>query len=570
MSKNAELANLLFEFADVLEMKGVDWKPKAYRRAARSVESLSEPIESLYKKGGKKALLDLPGVGEHIALKIEEFLKTGKIKEYESEKKGLPKNIESLLHVRGLGPKKVMLLYKKKGIGSVKDLQKAAKGGKLRSLAGFGEKSEKEILRNLEILKEGQERRLLGFTLPIAKDIQNALKKSGASVVELAGSLRRMRETVGDIDILVIDDNPKKIMRAFTSLPDVKRVLEKGETRSSVILENGVQADVRVLNKESFGASWMYFTGSKEHNVALRELAIKKGFKLSEYGLFKKNRFVAGKSEKEVYQKLSLDWIPPELRENQGEIDAAKKGTLPNLVNLGDIKGDLHVHSVWSDGTNSIEEMAIAAKKLGYEYMAMTDHSKSQKIANGMDVKRLRKYFEEIKRVEKKVGIRIFKSSEVDILSNGSLDYDDDILKEMDIVIAAIHSGFKSSSEEMTKRILRAFENPYVNVFVHPTGRLIGERDPYSFDFENVAKAAAKKGIALEVDSYPSRLDLKDKLIRDAIGFGCKISISTDSHAVPHLKFMELGVAQARRGWAQKKDIINTLSLRDFERFLRR
>lgn len=570
MSKNAELANLLFEFADVLEMKGIDWKPKAYRRAARSVESLSEPIESLYKKGGENALKELPGVGEHIAKKIEEFLKTGRIKEYEAEKKSLPKNIESLLHVRGLGPKKVMLLYKKKGIGNVEELQKAAKSGKLRGLAGFGEKSEKEILRNLELLKEGQERHLLGSTLPIAREIQSVLKKSGASVVELAGSLRRMKETVGDIDILVIDDNPKKIMNSFTSLPDVKRVLERGETRSSVILDSGVQSDVRVLKKESFGAAWMYFTGSKEHNVALRQLAIKKGLKLSEYGLFRKDKLVAGKSEKEVYQKLGLDWIPPELRENQGEIEAAKKGALPNLVGIDDIRGDLHVHSVWSDGANSIEEMAVAAKKMGYEYIAMTDHSKSQKIANGMDVKKLRKYFEEIKRVEKKVGIRIFKSSEVDILSNGALDYPDDILKEMDLVIAAVHSGFKSSSEDMTRRILRAFSNPYVNVFVHPTGRLIGERDPYSFDFEKVAKTAAKKGIALEVDSYPSRLDLKDKMIRDAIGFGCKISISTDSHAVSHLKFMELGVAQARRGWAQKKDIINTLSLAEFERFLRR
>lgn len=570
MSKNGELANLLFEFADVLELKGVEWKPKAYRRAARSVESLSEPVESLYKKGGEKALKALPGVGEHIAKKIEEFLKTGRIKEYEVEKKSLPKKIESLLHVRGLGPKKIMLLYKKKGIGNVEELKRAAKKGELRAIAGFGEKSEKELIRNLEILKEGQERHLLGSGLPVAREIQDSLKKSGAKIVELAGSLRRMRETVGDIDLLVIDDNPKKIMNSFTSLPQVKRILERGETRSSVILNNGVQADVRVLRKESFGAAWMYFTGSKEHNVALRELAIKKGLKLSEYGLFKKDKFTAGKTEKEVYQKLGLDWIPPELRENQGEIDAAKKGALPNLVNISDIKGDLHVHSVWSDGANSIEEMAVAAKKLGYEYIAMTDHSKSQRIANGMDVKRLKKYFEEIKRVEKKVGIRIFKSSEVDILSDGSLDYDNEILKEMDLVIAAIHSGFKSSSEDMTKRILKAFENPYVSVFVHPTGRLIGERDPYAFDFEKIAKTAAKKGIALEVDSYPSRLDLKDKMIRDAIGFGCKISISTDSHAVPHLNFMELGVAQARRGWAEAKDIINTRSLSDFKKFLRR
>jgi len=570
MSKNAELANLLFEFADVLEMKGVDWKPKAYRRAARSVESLSEPVESLYKKGGEKALKELPGVGEHIAKKIEEFLKTGKIREYDAEKKSLPKNIESLLHVRGLGPKKVMLLYKKKGIGSVGELQKAAKSGKLRGLAGFGEKSEKELLRNLELLKEGKERHLLGSALPIAREIQNSLKKSGAKIIELAGSLRRMRETVGDIDILVIDDNPKKIMNAFTSLPDVKRILERGETRSSVILSNGIQSDVRVLRKESFGAAWMYFTGSKEHNVALRELAIKKGFKLSEYGLFKKNKFIAGKTEKEVYSKLGLEFIPPELRENQGEIEAAKKGTLPNLVDISDIKGDLHVHSVWSDGANSIEEMAVAAKKMGYQYIAMTDHSKSQRIANGMDVKRLKKYFDEISRVEKKVGIKIFRGSEVDILSDGSLDYPDDILDEMDIVIAAVHSGFKSSSEDMTKRILSAFDNPYVNVFVHPTGRLIGERDPYAFDFEKVARAAAKKGIALEIDSYPSRLDLKDKLVRDAIGFGCKISVNTDSHSVSHLRFMELGVAQARRGWAKAEDIINTKSLADFKRFLRR
>ncbi len=571
MSKNREIAEMFFEMADVLEMQGVDWKPNAYRKAARALETLSEPVEQVCAKGGLKALMDIPGVGQSLASKIEEFLKTGRMKEFDQLVKKIPRGVEEMMHVPGLGPKKVMKLYKKLKIKSLKDLEKAAKVGRLRKLSGFGAKSEQDILRGLGILKQGAERALLGIALPLAHEFsERLLKVPGVKKAEPAGSLRRMKETVGDIDILVISSKPAKVMDFFTSMPEVQTVLAKGSTKSTVILKDGIQADVRVLEENSFGAALQYFTGNKDHNVVLRQMAIKKGYKLSEYGLFKKDRYVCGRTEKEVYAKLGLPYIEPELRENQGEIEAALKRKLPKLIPYNAMKGDLHMHSKWSDGLHTIEQMAKAAEQRGYKYIAMTDHSKSEYVAHGMDEKRLVQYLKEIDKLQKKFKIRILKGSEVDILADGSLDYDNKYLKQLDIVLAAIHSRFKSSRQDMTKRILKAFENPYVNIFVHPTGRLIGQREPYDFDFEKVAKAAAERGIALEIDAYPTRLDLKDLHVRSAIELGCKISVDTDSHAVDHLRFMEFGVAQARRGWAEPKDVINTWSLHKLERFLKR
>ncbi len=570
MTRNREIAEMFYEMADVLEMQGIDWKPAAYRKAARALE-ICEPVEKLYATGGIKALMDIPGVGQSIAGKIEEFLRTGKMKEFLQIVKKIPEGVEEMMRVPGLGPKKVMRLYKELKIKSVEQLERAAKAGKLRRLAGFGIKSEQDILRGLEIVKKGAERSLLGVALPVAQEIAERLSRvDGVARVEPAGSLRRMSETVGDIDILVISKKPAKVMDFFTKMPEVKVVLAKGLTKSTVILSEGIQSDVRVLDERSFGSALQYFTGSKDHNIVLRQIAIKKGFKLSEYGLFKKDRYVCGRSEREVYAKLGLPLIPPELRENHGEIEAAKKHRLPDLISYGDIKGDLHVHSNWSDGLYSIEQMARTAEKMGYQYVAFTDHSKSEHIANGMDEKRLVRYLKEIDRVQKKVGIRILKGSEVDILADGSLDYSDKYLKELDLVVASVHSRFKSSREDMTKRILKAFENPYLNIFAHPTGRLIGRREPYDFDFEKVAVAAKERGIALEVNSYPDRLDLKDVHIRKAIEVGCKISIDTDSHSVDHLRFIKFGVAQARRGWAEAKDVINTWPLKKLEKFLRR
>ncbi|MBW2970411.1 DNA polymerase/3'-5' exonuclease PolX [Candidatus Woesearchaeota archaeon] len=571
MGKNREIADMFYEMADVLEMQGVDWKPAAYRKAARSLDTLSEPVEKIYASGGVKALKDIPGVGESLALKIEEFLKTGKIREFENLVKKIPSGVEEMMHVPGLGPKKVMRLYKELKIKSVRDLERAAKSGRLRKLEGFGVKSEEDILRGLNILKKGVGRTLLGFALPVAREICAKLSNiDGVKKVEPAGSLRRMNETVGDIDILVISSKPVKVMNFFTGMPEVESVLAMGSTKSTVILSEGLQADVRVLDDQSFGAALQYFTGSKDHNISLRQIAIKKGFKLSEYGLFKKNRYVCGRSEKEIYSRLGLSFVPPELRENHGEIEAALRKKLPDLIPYNAIKGDLQMHSKWSDGSYSIEEMARAAQKMGYKYMAITDHSKSEHIAHGMEEKRLLQYLKEIDKVQKKVSIRILKGSEVDILTDGSLDYENRFLKELDFVLASVHSRFKSSSKDMTKRILKAFDNPYVNALAHPTGRLINRREPYEFDFDKVALAAKERGIALEANAYPDRLDLKDVHIHRALELGCKISIGTDSHSVEHLRFMEFGVAQARRGWAQKKAVINAWPLKKLEKFLRK
>lgn len=569
--KNREIAGLFNEMADVLEMQGVQWKPAAYRKAARSLETLGEPVENVYKDGGKKALQEIPGVGESLAEKIEEFLKTGKMKEHEKLAKKVPKGVEEMMRVPGLGPKNVMKLFKELKIKSVKELEQAAKKGKLRNVEGFGKKTEEDILRNVKLVKKGQERKLLGLVLPIAREMRERLSKvDGVKRVELAGSVRRMKETVGDVDILVISREPKKVMDVFTSMEEVQRVVARGTTKSTVRLKDGLQVDVRVLEEKSFGAAMQYFTGSKDHNVKLRQRAMKKGFKLSEYGLFKGKKQVAGKTEEGIYKKLGLPFIPPELRENQGEIEAAEKKKLPRLVPYGALKGDLHLHSAWSDGSDSVLEMAKAAEKRGCRYIAMTDHSKSERIAKGMDEKRLKKYVKEIDKVQKKVKVRILKGSEVNILADGSLDYSDKVLKELDVVLVAIHSRFKSSKKEMTERILKAFENKRVNVFVHPTGRLIHQREGYAFDFDRVAKAAAKKGIALEIDSYPSRLDLNDALVRRAVEHGCKIAIDSDSHATEHLRFAELGVAQARRGWVEEKDVINAWSLSKLKKFLKR
>ncbi len=567
--KNREIASMFYEMADVLEMQGVDWKPNAFRKAARSIEGLSAPIEQVYAKGGVKALMEISGIGQALSSKIEEFLKTGKMKEFDKLVKSIPAGVEEMMHVPSLGPKKVMMLYKKLHIKSLAELESAAKAGKLRKLAGFGAKSEQYILRGLGILKQGAGRSLLGIALPLAKEFAERLSKiPGVKRAEPAGSLRRMKETVGDIDILVISSKPANVMDFFTKMSEVQSVLAKGPTKSTVVLKDGIQSDVRVLDEKSFGAALQYFTGSKDHNIALRQIAIKKGCKLSEYGLFKKDRYVCGRTEKEIYAKLGLPYIEPELRENQGEIEAALKHKLPKIIPYNAINGDLHMHTNWSDGLHTIEQMARAAEKMGYKYIAITDHSKSQHIAHGMEEKRLAQYLKEIDKVQNKVKIRILKGSEVEVLADGSLDYSDKILKQLDIVLAAVHSGFKAPRQQTTKRIMNALSNHYVNILVHPTGRLINQRDPLDFDFDKVASFAKEQGIALEIDSYPSRLDLKDVLARRAVELGCKLSIDTDSHAIGHLRFMELGIAQARRGWVEAKDVINTWPLAKLEKFL--
>lgn len=568
--KNLEIAKIFEELADLHEILGIEWKPRAYRNAARSIQD-AEDVEKLCKKGGKKALMELPGIGEGMAAKIEEYLKTGKIREYEQFRKKIPQGVLEMMNIMGMGPKKAMRLYREKGIKTIEQLREAAEQGKIRELEGFGKKSEEDILKGIATVKRGEGRMLLGKAFPLSQDIIARLKKiPGVRRVEPSGSLRRMKETVGDIDILVISTSPAKVMEAFTTMPGVERVLAKGQTKSSVVLKEGCNADVRVLPPESFGAALQYFTGNKDHNVALRKIAIKKGYKLNEYGLFRGKKQVAGRTEEEVYKKLGLHWMPPEIRGSQGEIEAAQKGKLPKLIPYDAIRGDLHAHTTWTDGKNTAEEMIRAAIRMGYEYVAMTDHSRSEHVANGMDEKRLVKYVAEVNKLKKKHAgkIRVLAGSEVSILADGKLDYADKYLKELDWVVASVHSRFKQSQKEMTARILTAMGNEHVNALGHPTGRLINAREPYNADVDKIIQAAKDNKVALEINAYPERLDLNSVHIRTAVTAGAKLVINTDAHSTAHFSFMHFGIAQARRGWAESKDVINTLPWKKFEKWV--
>jgi DNA polymerase (family 10) len=559
--ENAEFAKVFWEIAELLEVKGENpFKIRAYQKAAQNIEALSENLEEIYKKGGRDALEEIPGIGAHIAEKIEELIKTGKQKLHQRLLKEFPKGFIELMKTPGLGPKTAMLLYEKLKIDSREKLEKAAKAGKLRGLPGMGAKKEENILKGIELKKKVSGRHLLNDAWKHADTIVSALKKlKEIKEIVPAGSLRRWKETIGDIDILVIAEKSEKIMEAFTRLPQVGRVLAKGSTKSSVVLKDGMQADLRVLEPKSFGAALHYFTGSKQHNIQIRTLGVKKGLKISEYGVFKKNKYIGGKTEEEVFKAVGLPWIPPEMREGTGEIEAAQKGKLPKLVELTDIRGDLQMHSKWSDGGNTIEQMAEYARKLGYEYIAITDHSKAVRVAGGMDEKEVLQQLKEIDEVNKKLkGITVLKGIEVDILADGSLDLPDKVLKELDVVVAAVHSRFKMPENEMTRRIITAFKNKYVNILSHPTGRIIGRREPYQVNMEEIIRAAKDSGTYLEINAYPERLDINDIYCRRAKEKGILISIDTDSHIDSQLGYMKYGVAVARRGWLEKKDIINT------------
>ncbi|MFH0869151.1 MAG: DNA polymerase/3'-5' exonuclease PolX [archaeon] len=574
---NFEIAKIFYDFADVLEVLGVDWKPQAYRKVARTLESLKDAVEDIYDEKGIEAIEELPGIGEGTAKKIVEFIKTGKISAYDREKKKLPPNFAEMLEIQSLGPKKAKFLYEKLKIKSVANLEKAIKEHKIAKLPGFGVKSEENILAGIEMHKRRKARMFLGEAYPLAQYLVHELKKLKEIKNAVAGgSVRRMKETIGDIDILVVPKDGKpatisKIMNYFTKLPEIDHVLAKGNTKSSVVLKNGVQSDVRVIPEKSFGAALQYFTGNIDHNVKLRGIAIKKGLKLSEYGVFdrKTNRFVAGRTEEAVYKKLGLKLMPPELREDTGEIEAAQTGKLPKLVELKDIKGDLHIHTDWSDGADSIDEMIDAARKLGYEYVAFTDHSKSDTIARGMNEKKLEKYILAVRNAASKhEDIKVLVGAEVYIHADGSLDYSDSILKKLDVVIASIHRNFKMPRELMTKRILKALGNKYVSIFAHPTARQINIRNPIDFDKKEVFRFCAKKGIVLEVNASPLRLDLNYTDVKEATGLGCKIIINTDAHSAAQLRFMNFGVATARRGWAEAGDVVNTYSLKNMQKQL--
>jgi len=569
--RNLALARIFSEIADMLEIKEESiFRISAYRRAARAMESLTEDVAEV---AARDDLEEIPGVGTSTAEKIEEYLESGKITYYEELRASLPAGITTLMSVPEVGPKTAVLLYEKLGVTTIDELERAARQGLVRTLPRMGAKTEENILNGIELIRRTKERLPLGQVLPHATEIEDALRAlKEVKAISLAGSIRRMKETIGDIDILVTSSRPARVMDVFTTLPQVQRVLAKGPTRSSVLLEVGIQADVRVVKPESFGAALQYFTGSKEHNVRLREKGVRRGLKINEYGVFrvKDEKRVAGRTEEEVYAALDLPWIPPEIREGQGEVELAEKGKLPRLVELPDIRGDLQMHTRWSDGSDSAEAMARAAKERGYEYIAITDHSQSLKFVGGVTVEELREHAKLVKQVADKVGIAILMGTECEVHPDGSLDSPDEVLKELDIVLAAVHTRFRMSEAEMTKRMIKAMENPHVDVVAHPTGRLLGQRESYSVNVERLVEAARRTGTVLEINAGPQRLDLRDTQARMAQERGVKLAINTDAHTRYQLRYMEFGVGTARRGWVEKKNVINTLPLNDLRAFLRR
>lgn len=566
--KNQEIARIFNEIADLLEIKGENpFRIRAYRRAAQNIEGLPQSIEEI----PKEELLNVPGIGHDLAGKIEEYIKTGKMQAHEDLKKEIPEGLLTLLSVPSLGPKTSKLLYDKLKVKNLNDLEKLAKEHKLSSLPGIKEKTEENILKGIEMIKRGRERQPIGRVLSIANDIVEHLKKKApVQKIDLAGSLRRWKDTIKDIDILATSDNPKEVMKVFVHLPHVKDILMHGPTKSTVIIHEDLQVDLRVVEKGSYGAALAYFTGSKAHNIRLREMAMKKDLKINEYGIFleKDNKKVGGEKEEDVYRILGLPFIPPELREDQGEIEAAQEGRLPNLITLEDIKGDLHVHSRWSDGSHTFEQLVYAAKGYGYSYIAITDHSKGLGIAKGLTEEKLLEQKKEIDAINKKLyGFRIIHGVEVDIRSDGSLDISDDVLKELDIVVASIHSGFKQSKKQLTYRLASAMKNPYVSIIAHPTGRLIGERDAYDVDIDEILSVAKDTGTAIEINAYPLRLDINDIYAKKAKDMEVPIVISTDTHVTNQFNYMNYGVSIARRGWLEKGDVLNTL---DVEKLLKR
>lgn len=561
--KNAEVAKIFNEMADILEIQGENpFRVRAYRRAAMSIDGYPGDVAAIGKDGLKK----IPGIGDDLASKVMEIVETGTCEHYETLKSKVPEGLTLLLGIPGLGPKTARLLHDRLKVKSVEELESLAKAHRLKGLPGIQEKTEKNILKGIETLKarKGAGRSPIGKVLPLAEEIMARLKdKAPVTEISLAGSLRRWRETIRDIDILASSGNPVAVMDVFASLPEIKRVLAKGGTKTSVLLAGDIQSDLRVVEEGAFGAALCYFTGSKEHNIRLREMAVKKGLKVNEYGVFEADgKKIGGGREEDVYKALGLPFIPPELREDSGEIEAALAGRLPRLVELADIKGDLHVHSKWSDGSYSFDELAQAALERGYRYIAITDHSKGLGIARGLTGERIMEEVKAISALNKKLkGLRLLSGVEVDIRADGSLDLPDEILSRLDVVNAAIHSGFRQSKSQLTRRLTGAMKNPYVGIISHPTGRLLGEREAYEVDMDELLEAAKKTGTALEINAFPARLDLNDVAAKRAKQMGIPIAISTDAHLLEHFGYMAYGVSIARRAWLEAGDILNTRGL---------
>lgn len=565
-----KVADIFRSIANILEIKGENpFKIRAYEKAAQNLENLTEDLEVL---AARDELEKIPGIGKDLAKKIKEILATGSLQYYEELKKEVPPELVTLMAIPGVGPRTAKVLYEELKIRSLAELEEMARAHRLRGLPGIKAKTEENILRGIQLLKAGRERVPLGTALPLAMAVVEALRKNApVDRVEVAGSIRRRKETIKDIDILATGPAPEKIMDAFIRLPMVREVLARGETKASVLLVQGLQVDLRVVAPESFGAALCYFTGSKEHNIRIRELAIKKGLKVNEYGVFRDGERLGGQTEEEVYDILGLPYIPPELREDAGEIEAALKRRLPNLVRREEIRGDLHVHSRFSDGTGSLENIAAKACSLGLSWVGVCDHSRSLKIARGLSIEALVAKCEAIKQFNERADdVKLLCGAEVDIDATGKLDYPDEVLARLDLVIAAIHSGFKQGEEVVTRRILAAIRNPYVHIVAHPTGRLIGEREAYTIRFDEILAEAARTGTCLEINAYYKRLDLDSGHVRAAKNAGILLAIGTDAHLLDQMEAIDLGVAVARRGWLEAGDLLNTLSYEDLLRFLQR
>jgi DNA polymerase (family 10) len=566
--KNYEISRILHEIAIFEDMKEEKFKPRAYEKAAIYISSLNEDLETIFRKGGIKALMELPGIGKGIAEKLVEIIQTGKLGYHEKLKREIPVDVTTLSSIEGIGPKTVKALYQKLGITNIEQLENAARNNQLRTLEDFGETRELKILKGIEFFKKSHGGRyILGVVFSTLEEILQRLKNLDTiKDIQLAGSVRRMKESIGDADFLASSSAPDKVMAFFTSMPEVTYVHTMGSTKSMVRLKSGIDCDLRIVPEQSYGAALQYFTGNKQHNVALRTLALRKGYKLNEYGLYdKKNHQLAGRTEEGVYSKLGLTWIPPELRENRGEIEAAKADRLPRLVSYDELKGDLQIHTNWTDGNNAIIEMAQAATTAGLEYIAITDHSRTLGIARGLDKEKLAGQKKEIRNLNRNMKgsqrITILAGVEANILKDGRLDLENDVLKEFDIVGAAIHSHFGLSREEQTERLISAMNNPYVDILFHPTCRIIQDRQPLDIDFDKIIDTSKKTQTILEIDSSPERLDLNDEYIKLAVDNDCRLVIDSDAHDKSHFHFLKFGISQARRGWAEKKDIINTLSL---------
>jgi DNA polymerase (family 10) len=557
---NLDIAKLFHEIADLLEIKDENiFKIRAYRRAATNLESLTEEIEAVAARG---ELAEIAGIGKDLAAKIQQAIETGRIEYLDELRTAIHRGVVELMAIPGVGPKTTKLLFQQLQVDSVEKLEALALQGTLLSLPGIKQKTVDNILKGIQVVKAGRERMPLGRALPLAHELVRILETlPDVTQISLAGSLRRMRETVKDVDLLVTSTKPTTVMAVFTSLPQVAEVLLQGETKATIRHREGIQVDLRVVEPDCFGAALQYFTGSKAHNIRMRELAVRKGLKVSEYGVFREatGARIAGATEEEVYNAIGLPYIPPELREDAGEVEAALEGRLPELLTLADLRGDLHAHTNWTDGHHPLEALIEAAQRKGYEYIIVSDHSRAATVAGGLSEEKLLEQIRQVRALSKKyTKIRILAGSECDILADGSLDFSDRVLAQLDIVVCAIHSRFKQDRAGMTARIVKALSNPYVHIFAHPTGRLIGERDPYDVDMEAVFTAAKQYGKALEINAQPSRLDLNDHHARRAKELGIRLAISTDTHSLDQLDNMSLGVATARRAWLEKSDIINT------------